>query len=328
MPPIASAARTNEMSNQPIYEMLAQAFASEGVDCVQSDGPCNMHWATAMSKSTACRCTTPGMGHCACGMAMGYLQRHRQARVASLARTRRHPNQHCTLHGHASARPAGGVRRRKPDQCQVVQPGDRPGADRQRNRRPLRARAQRPADAEYVREALDVACYERRPTRAVPYDLQRLGLARAGLDYKSSASFIPQPGRTPPNPTPSPSWPTRSPAPNARPSSPVSRRRAVSVRRRRSASAGGSQRRAASDHPALGAACSTPAPIPWASPAALPARWRANCGRGADLGDRGSGLQRPITPSTVARCFRRPMSCRSTSARWVARWHASRRHVR
>jgi len=39
------------MSNLPMYEMLARAFASEGVDTVfnlMGDG--NMHWATAMSK--------------------------------------------------------------------------------------------------------------------------------------------------------------------------------------------------------------------------------------------------------------------------------------
>ena len=39
------------MSNLPIYEMLAQCFASEGVDTLfnlMGDG--NMHWATAMSK--------------------------------------------------------------------------------------------------------------------------------------------------------------------------------------------------------------------------------------------------------------------------------------
>ena len=38
------------MSNLPMYEMLAQAFASEGVDTVfnlMGDG--NMRWATAMS---------------------------------------------------------------------------------------------------------------------------------------------------------------------------------------------------------------------------------------------------------------------------------------
>ena len=39
------------MSNLPTYEVLAQAFASEGVDTLfnlMGDG--NMHWATAMSK--------------------------------------------------------------------------------------------------------------------------------------------------------------------------------------------------------------------------------------------------------------------------------------
>src|SRR5262249_13180570 len=40
-----------EMSNPPIYEMLAQAFAREGVDTLFSlMGDGNMHWATAMSK--------------------------------------------------------------------------------------------------------------------------------------------------------------------------------------------------------------------------------------------------------------------------------------
>ena len=39
------------MSNLPIYDVLAQAFANEGVDTLfnlMGDG--NMHWATAMSK--------------------------------------------------------------------------------------------------------------------------------------------------------------------------------------------------------------------------------------------------------------------------------------
>ena len=48
------------MSNLPIYEMLAQAFAGEGVDTVFSllgDG--NMHWATAMSKIDGMRVFMP-----------------------------------------------------------------------------------------------------------------------------------------------------------------------------------------------------------------------------------------------------------------------------
>jgi acetolactate synthase I/II/III large subunit len=52
---------------------------------------------------------------------------------------------------------------------------------------------------EYVREAFYVARYERRPTvLGVPYDLQKV--TYAGPDYKPSASYIPKPGRTPPNP--------------------------------------------------------------------------------------------------------------------------------
>jgi hypothetical protein len=50
MPLPAHARQENGMSNQPIYEMLAQAFAGEGVDHVfnlMGDG--NMHWATAIA---------------------------------------------------------------------------------------------------------------------------------------------------------------------------------------------------------------------------------------------------------------------------------------
>ena len=60
----------NEMSNLPIYEMLAQAFASEGVDTVfnlMGDG--NMHWATAMSKIDGVQMFHARHEHCACGMA-------------------------------------------------------------------------------------------------------------------------------------------------------------------------------------------------------------------------------------------------------------------
>src|SRR5260370_10508874 len=60
------------MSNLPIYEMLAQAFAREGVDTVFSlMGDGNMHWATAMSKIDGMRVFHARHEHCACGMAMG-----------------------------------------------------------------------------------------------------------------------------------------------------------------------------------------------------------------------------------------------------------------
>ena len=61
------------MSNLPMYEVLAQAFASEGVDTVfnlMGDG--NMHWATAMSKIDGVQMIHARHEHCACAMAMGY----------------------------------------------------------------------------------------------------------------------------------------------------------------------------------------------------------------------------------------------------------------
>jgi thiamine pyrophosphate-dependent acetolactate synthase large subunit-like protein len=53
---------------------------------------------------------------------------------------------------------------------------------------------------EYVREAFYTARYERRPTvLGVPYDLQKAAWS-GGPDYKPSADYIPQPGRTLPSP--------------------------------------------------------------------------------------------------------------------------------
>ena len=73
------------MSNLPIYEMLAQAFASEGVDSLfnlMGDG--NMHWATAMSKIDGMRVYHARHEHCACGMAMGYYSATGKTGVASV----------------------------------------------------------------------------------------------------------------------------------------------------------------------------------------------------------------------------------------------------
>ena len=69
------------MSNLPIYEMLAQAFAGEGVDaCFNLMGDGNMHWA-AMSKIDGVRMFHARHEHCACGMAMSTATR--PARSAS-----------------------------------------------------------------------------------------------------------------------------------------------------------------------------------------------------------------------------------------------------
>src|SRR5712691_5823736 len=73
------------MSNLPIYEMLAQAFAREGVDTVFSlMGDGNMHWATAMSKIDGMRVFHARHEHCACGMAMGYYSATGKVGVATV----------------------------------------------------------------------------------------------------------------------------------------------------------------------------------------------------------------------------------------------------
>jgi acetolactate synthase I/II/III large subunit len=61
------------MTNLPMYEMLAKAFASEGVDTVFNlTGDGNMHWATAMSKIDGVQMIHARHEHCACALAMGY----------------------------------------------------------------------------------------------------------------------------------------------------------------------------------------------------------------------------------------------------------------
>src|SRR5215468_9821233 len=73
------------MSNMPIYEALAHAFAAEGVDThftLMGDG--NMHWATAMTNLPAMSSFSARHEHCACAMAMGYHLATGKVGVASV----------------------------------------------------------------------------------------------------------------------------------------------------------------------------------------------------------------------------------------------------
>ncbi len=188
-------------SNLPIYEMLAQAFASEGVDALfnlMGDG--NMHWATAMSKIDGMQVFHARHEHCACGMAIGYYSATGKTGVASVTCG---PGVTQIITALSTA-----VRARVP---LVVFAGETPINAKWYNQAIEQAPLVTATGAhyvrahsaklmhEYVREAFYVARYERRPTvLGVPYDLQKLTFA--GGDYKPSASYIPQPGRTPPNP--------------------------------------------------------------------------------------------------------------------------------
>jgi acetolactate synthase-1/2/3 large subunit len=189
------------MSNLPIYEMLAQAFATEGVDTVfnlMGDG--NMHWATAMSKIDGVQMYHARHEHCACGMAIGYYSATGKTGVASVTCG---PGVTQITTALSTA-----TRARVP---LVVFAGESPINAKWYNQAIDQAPIVNSTGAhyvrahsaklmhEYVREAFYTARYERRPTvLGVPYDLQKVTWS-GGPDYKPSASYIPQPGRTLPS---------------------------------------------------------------------------------------------------------------------------------
>src|SRR5436190_5737004 len=190
------------MSNLPIYEVLAQAFASEGVDTLFNlMGGGNMHWATAMSQIDGMKVFHARHEHCACGMAMGYYSATGKTGVASVT-CGPGVTQISTILSTAT-------RARVP---LVVFAGEAPinakWYNQQIDQAPIvtatgahyvRAHSAKLMH-EYVREAFYVARHERRPTvLGVPYDLQKQPHA-GPAEYKTSAAYIPQTGRTPPNP--------------------------------------------------------------------------------------------------------------------------------
>ncbi len=190
------------MSNLPIYEMLAQAFAREGVDTLFSlMGDGNMHWATAMSKIDGMRVFHARHEHCACGMAMGY---HSATGKVGVATVTCGPGVTQIATALTTASRAGVP--------MVVFAGESPINARWYNQALDQAplvtatgahyvRAHSPARMyDSVREAFYVARHERRPAvLGVPYDLQKLPMPGAP-EYVSSSSLVPETGRTPPNP--------------------------------------------------------------------------------------------------------------------------------
>jgi acetolactate synthase-1/2/3 large subunit len=190
------------MSNLPMYEMLAKAFVSEGVDTVfnlMGDG--NMHWATAMSQIDGVQMIHARHEHCACAMAIGYHSATGNIGVASVT---------CGPGvTQISTALATAVRANIP---LVVFAGETPIHAKFYNQAIDQAPIVHATGAHYVRahstarmldhvrEAFYVARYERRPVvLGVPYDLQKLPFG-GGPDYVASSAYIPQTGRMPPNP--------------------------------------------------------------------------------------------------------------------------------
>jgi len=189
------------MSNPPIYEMLAQAFAREGVDTLFSlMGDGNMHWATAMSKIDGMRVFHVRHEHCACGMAMGY---HSATGKVGVATVTCGPGVTQITTALTTASRAGVPL--------VVFAGEGPINARWYNQALDQAPLVTATGAQYVRahsaarmydsvrEAFYVARHERRPAvLGVPYDLQKQPVPSPS-EYVSSSSLIPETGRTPPN---------------------------------------------------------------------------------------------------------------------------------
>jgi acetolactate synthase-1/2/3 large subunit len=190
------------MSNVPTYEMLAHAFAREGVDtlfCLMGDG--NMHWVSAMSKIDSVRVFHARHEHCACGMAMGYHSATGKVGVASVTCG---PGVTQITTALATA-----TRASVP---MVVFAGETPINARWYNQQIDQGPLVTATGAHYVRahslprvydavrEAFYVARHERRPAvLGIPYDLQKLPLP--GLaEYVSSSSLVPETGRMPANP--------------------------------------------------------------------------------------------------------------------------------
>src|SRR6266581_2003336 len=193
--------RRKDMSNLPIYEMLAQAFASEGVDTLfnlMGDG--NMHWVTAMSKIDGMRVFHARHEHCACGMAMGYYSATGNVGIASVTcgpgvtqittALSTATRAHVPMVVFAGESPINAKWYNQAiDQAPLVHAT---GAHYVRAHSPQRM-------FDHVREAFYVARYERRPVvLGIPYDLQKLPFG-GGPAYVASTAFIPETGRTPPN---------------------------------------------------------------------------------------------------------------------------------
>ena len=181
-----------EMSKLQVTDMLARAFAAEGVDMLFTlMGDANMYWSVAMSKLPGMKVVHARHEHCAVAMADGYARATGKVGVAS---TTCGPGftqimTALTIVG-AQQHAARGVRGRCAARRLVVHPADRHGAARARLRRALcRREARRPR--------------ARQRARGLPGGA---GRAQAGGALACRWTCRSRPGRISPTTRPPPSW--------------------------------------------------------------------------------------------------------------------------
>jgi acetolactate synthase-1/2/3 large subunit len=186
---------------QPLYEMIAAAFAAEGASTVFTlMGDANMHWASAMSRQDGIRLIHVRHEHAACAAAISYGLTRDQPGIASVTCG---PGFTQTMTALAMAAQAHAPL--------LLFAGEAPLSARFHNQRidqpPLAAAAgvryiqvHHPGRAlDLVREAFFHARTEQAPVvLGVPTDLQKQSLAAAG--YNTSATLMPKMGQLIPDP--------------------------------------------------------------------------------------------------------------------------------
>lgn len=190
------------MSDNQVSDVLAQAFAAEGVDTLFTlMGDANMYWSAAMADNQATRLIHARHEHCAVAMADGYARATGKVGVASVT---------CGP-GYTQIMTAL-VMAARGNAPLVVFSGDAPmGVPwymQQIDQAPLALATgahfipirtvDRALDS--VREAFYVARVERRPVvLSIPLDLQKEAFARRP-DYKPSTDLVPRPQVVMPDP--------------------------------------------------------------------------------------------------------------------------------
>jgi acetolactate synthase-1/2/3 large subunit len=185
---------SKEMADRHLYEVLADAFATEGVDThftLLGDG--NMHWGIALAERHGVRTIHARHEHCACEMASAYAHVTRRVGVASVT------------HGPGLTQTMTALTTAARGEIPLVLfAGEAPTTAAWTIQHIDQAPLVRACGVEYiqiqsinhaldrVREAFCIAQFERRPVvLGVADDLQRATVTKAA-DYVPSSAFLPR----------------------------------------------------------------------------------------------------------------------------------------
>jgi acetolactate synthase I/II/III large subunit len=195
-------ARSGEAGGTKAYELLADAFADEGVDVLftlMGDG--NMHWVAALTAREGVRTYYVRHEHCACAMASAYANATGKVGVASVTCGPGLTQLSTALATAVQAEiPLVIFAGESPlHQSWYNQDIDQGPVVKATGAHYISAHSM-PRMLEFVRDAFFIARTQRRPVvLGIPYDLQKQKIEPNG-PYMPSTAFIPETGRMVPNP--------------------------------------------------------------------------------------------------------------------------------